>query len=184
MRVNSSNQYGSPAKFLHWTMAIVIFGMLYMGFTMTDLPLEPDKLKLYGLHKSIGSLILGAVILRLLVRLMNITPRLPEHMSCFQKFGAHASHWLLYALMFAMPLSGWVMSNAAGFPVSVFGWFLLPQIVVPDVQLRVLAASAHEIFAVGLILLVGLHALAAAIHHFYFKDGIFKRMWPNGNPEG
>jgi cytochrome b561 len=175
---NTTETYGSPAKLLHWLMFLMIASLLAAGFVMVGMENTPDKFKLYGLHKSLGITVLTLVFLRLAWRLMNITPILPDTLSRMQKFMAHAAHWGLYALMVAMPMSGWLMSSAAGFTVSVFGWFSLPNLVEPDKALFEFFKDAHEIFAWALILLVAMHAAAALLHHFYYKDNILRRMLP------
>ena len=174
---NSADAYGIIAKCFHWLIAIAIVCLLILGFVMTDLESSPDKFRLYGIHKSIGALLLCAVFLRIFWRLINITPAmadLPE----WQKIAAHGAHYMLYVLMIAMPLSGWLMSSAAGFPVSVFGWFVLPDLVAPNNGLRLLLAQVHELLAYAIIALVSLHALAALKHHFIDKDNTLRRMLP------
>ena len=175
---NSHEKYGAIAKCFHWVMALAILAMLVIGFKMTDLPISPDKFRIYGIHKSIGALILITAFLRLFWRFINIVPELPADMPTWQKLGAHGSHVALYIVMFVMPLSGWLMSSAAGFPVSVFGWFLLPNLIAPDSGLRPIFGFAHEVLAFVIIGLVSLHILAALKHHFIDKDNILRRMLP------
>lgn len=175
---NTENSYGSIAKAFHWLMALTIIFMLALGLYMDSLEMSQQKLNLYGLHKSIGALILIAVTLRLLWRQLNIIPNLPDNMNKFERFGAHASHYLLYAFMFGMPLVGWLLSSAAGFPVSVFGWFTLPNLISPDRELVKLFGEIHELGGIALIGLIALHALAALFHHFVKKDDVLRRMMP------
>lgn len=175
---NSSERYGAIARIFHWVMALAIFGMLAVGFIMTDLPMNPDKFRVYGIHKSVGALILIAALLRLLWRLINLVPPLPAHMPLWERLGAHGSHIALYILLFIMPLSGWLMSSAAGFPVSVFGWFTLPNLIAPDKALQELLVEVHELLAFAIIGLVTLHAAAALKHHFIDKDNVLRRMLP------
>lgn len=175
---NKPEAYGTIAKSFHWGMAALIIGMLALGLYMTGLPFSPDKLQLYGIHKAVGATILFLVALRLVWRLLNTVPPLPATLPAWQKWGAHLSHFGLYGLMFAMPLTGWLLSSAAGFPVSVFGLFTLPNLVAPDPQLRELFEGAHEILANLLILLIVAHFGAALKHHVIDKDNILKRMLP------
>lgn len=174
---NSPNAYGIVAKTFHWLMALAILGLLIVGFIMADMETSPDKFKLYGIHKAVGALFLMAVFLRLFWRFINIIPLSPE-IPRWQKLAAHAAHYGLYALMVAMPLSGWLMSSAAGFPVSVFGWFTLPDLIAPDKAMRELMGEVHETLAIAIIALVSLHALAALKHHFIDKDNTLRRMLP------
>ncbi len=178
MLKNDIERYGSVAKFFHWLMALAIIGMLALGLYMEDLEISPDKLKLYGIHKSIGVLILIFASLRLVWKNINIIPKLPDSIPALQKLAAGISHYALYATMFLMPLSGWLMSSAAGFQVSVFGIFKLPNLINKDQDLRNLFSSAHTFIGYALIVLIILHALAALKHHFIDKDNILRRMLP------
>lgn len=175
---NNAKQYGFVAKFLHWLMFLLIAGLLTLGLIMTDMKMSPDTLKLYGLHKSFGFTVLVLVTLRLLWKFKNISPTLPVNMRAIEKLVARAAHWLLYALMFAMPLSGWMMSSAAGFPVSVFGLFVLPDLVTPDQELKHLLQETHELLGYALMVVAGLHILAALMHHFYHKNNVLRSMLP------
>lgn len=175
---NSQDKYGAIAQCFHWVMALAILTMLVIGFKMTGLPMSPDKFRVYCIHKSLGALILIAAFLRLFWRFINIVPALPGNMPAWQKWGAHGSHVALYLMMFAMPLSGWLMSSASGFPVSVFGWFLLPNIMTPNEGLRMFFALVHKLLAFTIIGLVSVHILAALKHHFIDKDNILRRMLP------
>lgn len=112
-----------------------------------------------------------------------MVPLLPNTLKKMEKLLAHLGHWLLYALIIAMPLSGWVMSSASGFPVSVFGWFVLPDLVAPDMSLKALMLDVHEYMAYAIIALVSVHVLAALLHHFYYKDNVLLRMLPLGKVE-
>ena len=175
---NTSLAYGIVARGFHWLMALMIIGMLCVGFYMDGLPMSPDKLRFYGLHKATGVLILALVSLRLLWRAANPVPALPSDMPVWQRWGAHLSHYGLYGLMFAMPLIGWTMSSAAGIPVSVFGWFSLPHLIGPSKELVDLTKALHFYGALALIALISAHAGAALYHHFIRKDTILKRMLP------
>lgn len=171
---NSETHFGLIAILFHWVMALLIIGMLGVGLYMTDLPIGIQKLKLYGLHKAFGILVLILVILRIIWRLSNKTPLLT--MPKLEVIAARLAHLALYALMLAMPLSGWLMTSAAGLPPSFFGLFTLPSLVAPNDDLRELFGFAHEWLAYGLIALIVLHTLAALKHHFYNKDDILRRM--------
>ena len=101
-------------------------------------------------------------------------------MKKLEQYAVHAGHALLYGLMLAMPLSGWAMSSASGKAVSVFGLFLLPDLVLPESGLRELFQDLHFYLAWTLIVVICGHVLAALTHHFYFKDNVLKRMLPFG----
>jgi len=173
---NSPTSYGWIAKTLHWGMAVGFLIMFALGFYMTGLPLGPDMFEKIALHKSIGVVILFLAVLRLAWRLFNPTPRFPDAMAWYERLGAHATHIGLYALMFAMPLSGWAMSSAANFPVSVFGWFTLPALMEPNKEMVDTLKSVHAIFGYVILAVLALHVLAALKHHFWNRDDVLKRM--------
>lgn len=177
MRIlNTENNYGIINILLHWLMALLIIGMLCLGLYMTGLVASPQKFKLYGWHKEVGTLILMLVILRVIWRIANIMPSLPTHLPYWQILAARVSHFALYFFMFALPITGWLMSSAAGFPVSFFGLFVLPDLIAPHEHLKHLLAEAHKWLAYGLITVICIHVLAALKHHFIDKDNILRRM--------
>ncbi|HNB06080.1 MAG TPA: cytochrome b, partial [Thauera aminoaromatica] len=113
--------YTATAKLLHWLIALMIFGMLGFGFYMTGLDLSPTKLELYSWHKWAGVTVFLLVLVRLAWRIGHRPPALPAHMPAIERLAAHAGHHLLYLLMLAIPLSGWLMSSAKGFQTVWFG---------------------------------------------------------------
>lgn len=174
---NSATSYGLPSKILHWLMAVLIVGLFAVGLYMADLEMSPDKLKIYGLHKSIGITVLALVIVRLVWRLSNPVPESAPGLSKLENSAATAAHYALYALIFLIPISGWLMSSYAGFPVSVFGLFTLPPLAAPDKAMVDEIKEWHESLAWMVILLAAAHAGAALYHHFIRKDNVLRRMW-------
>ncbi len=173
----ASSHYTATAVALHWVLAVAIIGSFSFGLYMTDLPLSPQRLKLYNWHKWAGVTILALSALRLLWRLAHRPP--PDvAMPAWQSRAAHAAHFVLYLLFFAVPLSGWAYSSAAGFPIVWFGVLPLPDFVSPDKALAETLKEAHHLLAFALGLLVLLHAAAALKHHFVDRDGLLGRMWP------
>lgn len=175
---NTASSYGSVSKLLHWGMAIIIIGLLIVGMIMVDMPTSPDRFKIYGFHKAFGILVLVLVGLRLAWKYYNVFPVLPESMTAWEKYLARAGHATLYFLMFAMPLSGWAMSSAAGLPVSFFGLFILPDLVAPNQKLKADMMDMHGVLAWCLVGMILLHAAAALLHHFYYKNNVLLRMLP------
>jgi cytochrome b561 len=173
---NTKASYGVVTKMFHWTMAIIIIGMLILGVYMVTLSVSLQKLKLYGWHKEFGILVLMLACLRLGWRMRSQTPALPFGMPKWQVFAAHASHWALYGFMFAIPLTGWLLTSAANLPPSFFGLFVLPPLVAPNHDLLELFATIHQWLAYCLIGLLCLHVGAALQHHFVDKDEILRRM--------
>ena len=172
--MNSENRFGFMAIFLHWIMAILIIGLLALGLYMVALPISYEKLKLYGWHKEYGLLALALVIFRLSWRLMNLLPSLP--LPFWEKFAARTVHWTFYIFMFAMPVTGWLITSSAGLPASFFGLFVLPDLISPNDEWRVFFEAVHKWLGYGLIVLIILHASAALKHHFINKDDILRRM--------
>ncbi|ALG67643.1 cytochrome b [Beggiatoa leptomitoformis] len=169
-------RYTTTAIILHWLMALLLFGLLGIGFYMADLPLSPQKLQLYSWHKWIGVTVFLLVLLRLSWRLAHPAPALLSGMQSWEIYAAHGTHILLYGLMFAIPLSGWLMSSAAGFQVVYFGVLPLPDLVAKNTELKELFANIHGILNFILIGLVVLHIGAALKHQFIAKDNLLKRM--------
>src|SRR5215469_2190936 len=119
---NTRERWGSLAQFLHWLIVALIVLQATLGLTGLLLPLSLEKLAVLARHKSIGITIMGLAVLRLLWRWLNPTPPLPSNLKPHERVLARCTHAALYVLLFAMPLTGWIMSSARGFPVS---WFNL-----------------------------------------------------------
>lgn len=173
--LNTRSQFGIVSKILHWFMAFLIIGMLIIGFYMSSLPLGTIKLELYGWHKEFGILVLFLVLVRLLWRIKNVDPEL--NIYWLERLAARSMHWALYILMFAMPLTGWLLTSAAGLAPSFFGLFSLPLLISPDRDKMMVLWIVHEWLAYGLIAALCIHTAAALKHHFIDKDDILRRMW-------
>jgi len=163
--------------FLHWLLALAIVGAFGMGLYMSDLPLSPTRLKLFNWHKWAGMTILALSALRLLWRLAKRAPA-DLAMPAWQARAAHAVHFLLYLCFFAVPLSGWAYSSAAGFPIVWFGVLPLPDFVPVDKLLAETLKERHEQLAWLLALLVLAHVAGALKHHWIDRDGLLQRMLP------
>ncbi len=177
---NTVNRWGGISQLLHWLIAILILVMAYLGLTMGNLANGPDKIQTYALHKSIGITILTLVGLRLVWRMYAGTPHPVPGSPRWQERVASLTHWAMYALLFAMPISGWVLNSAAGFPLQWFHLVNLPHIVDKNQGLHELAKDAHEIMFWILALLVVSHAGAAFYHHLFQRDATLARMLPRG----
>lgn len=175
---NTTTHWGSVAKFFHWIIALFVLTLLGVGVWMTGLPNEPFKFQIYGLHKAFGVTILALVLLRILWRLTSKIPSLPAGMPGWQKKLAHGVHFLLYACLLIMPISGYVMSMAGGYGVSYFGLYNLPDLIGKDPALGKLASGVHEYTAWVLAGLIGLHVVGGLYHHFIRRDNVLRRMWP------
>ncbi|TLX23196.1 cytochrome b [Thermomonas fusca] len=168
------------SKVLHWLIALLILAMAWLGLTMGEMPNGPDKIATYALHKSIGLSILALVALRLLWRLYAGAPATLAGTPRWQERIAALTHLALYALLLALPLSGWLLNSAAGFPLQWFGVFNLPALAGRDEALHELAEQTHELLFWALAGLVVLHAAAALHHHLFLGDATLARMLPRG----
>ena len=168
--------YTATAKLLHWLIALMIFGMLGFGFYMTGLDLSPTKLELYSWHKWAGVTVFLLVLVRLAWRIGHRPPALPAHMPAIERLAAHAGHHLLYLLMLAIPLSGWLMSSAKGFQTVWFGVLPIPDLLGKDKETGELLALVHKSLNLLFVAVILGHVGAALKHHFIDKDGLLDRM--------
>lgn len=173
---NSTARFGLIAIIIHWVMAILLIALLALGLYMVGLPISLEKLKFYGWHKEYGMIALALVIIRIGWRLTNLTPQLS--LPVLEKFAARTVHWAFYGFMFAMPITGWLITSAAGLPVSLFGVVVLPNLISPNEDLLQLFEEIHKWLGYGLIVTIVLHVSAALKHHFINKDDILRRMLP------
>jgi len=178
-----TKHYTRTAKSLHWLMAVLLIGLLVLGFYMHDLPLSPQKLQLYAWHKWAGVSAFLLVLIRLGWRVTHQPPVLPSSMPKHLQFAAHAGHLLLYGLMLAIPLSGWLMSSAKGFQTVWFGLLPIPDLLEKNKELGDLLALIHKSLNLLFIAVLAGHIGAALKHHFIDKDDILKRMLPRPQQE-
>lgn len=175
---NDSLRYGVVAQLFHWGIVALIVLQFALANKAEAFPLGAAKLATLAQHKSIGITILALALLRLLWRLLGPTPALPETSSRWRNFAAYATHFVLYALLIAIPILGWLMSSARNFPVSWFGLITLPDFVEPGETAFDFFHQAHEIAAKTLFVLALLHVAAALKHHFIDRDNVLRRMLP------
>lgn len=175
---NRGVRYTWVAIALHWTIALLIFGGWGLGLYMQELPLSPDKLRYYSWHKWSGVSVFLLAIARVAWLATHVPPPLPTHMSQSQVRLARATHAVLYALMFILPLSGWLMSSAKGVPTVYFGVLPLPDLVAKDKALGDRLGELHEALAFVLAALVLVHIAAALKHQFVNRDGLMARILP------
>ena len=175
---NTDDRWGAGSQLFHWVIVALILVMAYIGLTMGDLPNGPRKINIYALHKSIGLTILALVVLRVLWRVYAGAPAPVPGTPTWQQRIASVTHFLLYALLFAIPLSGWVLNSSAGYPLQWFKLFNLPAITARDQGVHELAETAHEALFWVLVVLVVMHAGAALYHHLFQNDDTLRRMLP------
>lgn len=173
-------RYTGTAIALHWIIAIALIAIGMFGVYMHGLPLSPWKLRVFAWHKWAGVTAFLLVLVRLAWRLTHRPPALPAAMAPAARFLAHLGHALIYVLMFAIPLSGWLMSSAKGFQTVYFGVLPLPDLVQHDRALGNALLQVHQALNLTLALLVAGHAAVALRHHFIDRDGVLLRMLPHG----
>lgn len=161
------------SRLLHWSMAILVLAMLFIGIGMVSTT-SPRYYELVSVHKTIGIVILALVAIRLINRLINPPPPLPRDLPNWQAMMAKASHIVLYALMIALPLVGWSMLSAGGYPIVIFGSIDLPAILPHDLALFAVLRTMHTVLAIALFVTFLAHLGAALFHGFIRRDGVLK----------
>ena len=174
----AAGSYTTTAVALHWLVALGVFGAFSLGLYMHELPLSPTKLKLYSYHKWAGVTIFLLALIRLGWRATPPAPPLPDHMPRWQRMAAHATHHLLYVLIVAIPLTGWLMSSAKGFQTVWFGVLPLPDLLDKNKELGDTLALVHKTLNLSMAALVSAHVGAALKHHLVDRDDVLARMLP------
>lgn len=182
----SQTRYGAVAQSLHWASAFLIFALLALGWTMTDLPPgSAQQFKLFQLHKSLGVTVFALTALRLIWRLLHGVPALPATMPVWERRAASLGHLGLYTLAFGLPLTGWAVVSSSPFniPTLLYGVIPLPHLWfladAPDKKaLSHLLGEIHGLAASGLVGLLVVHVGAALRHHIVLKDDVLRRMLP------
>ena len=177
---NTTTRWGAIHQGLHWVTLVLLLLLAWIGLRMGALPNGPDKIAAYALHKSIGLTVLALVVLRIGWRVFAQSPAPLANTPLWQHRIAQLTHIALYALLLAMPLSGWLLNSAAGFPLQWFGLFNLPALTGHDEALHTLAVQTHEALFWTMVALVLLHASAAFYHHLFMGDATLVRMLPRG----
>lgn len=176
---SSGEHWHWSLKLLHWVMAVLIVAMIGLGWVMTNWrPSLQTAFSLYQAHKSIGVVIFVLVIMRVAARLRYGALPLPGDMPAVERYLASFVQALLYATMLAMPLTGWLIGSAAGFPTKPFGLFTLPDLISRNPPLAEIFRTTHEILSFVLVGALVLHVAGAIKHHFWNRDNILVRMFP------
>jgi cytochrome b561 len=172
----SSPRYTRTARALHWLVAAGVLGALAFALSFDDLPLSPRKIHLINYHKWCGLTVLFAMVLRLAWRLRHAPPALPAALAGWERRAAHATHVLIYLLLFVTPLLGWWLSSAKGFPLKYLGIVPLPDLAGKDRSLAEAIEPFHLLAAWSLLGLAGLHVGAALKHQFVDRTDFLRRM--------
>src|SRR5689334_14604589 len=133
---NTKNHFGITSILLHWLMAFLLILIFILGIYMTQISISPLQLKLFREHKELGMLGLMLVFLRIGWRFSNLVPSLAA-LARWESIAAYSVHWIFYGFMFALPITGWILSSAAGIPVAFFGLWVFPDLVTPNEELRI-----------------------------------------------
>jgi len=175
---NSPTRYSAVAQTFHWLIAALIVNQFVLGLWADNLPNGIHRLALLARHKSFGMTVLTLAILRLLWRLKNAPPELPSSMTPLGQLLARTTHIAFYVLLFAMPITGWLMSSAKNYSVSWFGLFTWPNLIGKNETAFSVLRSTHHLLSDVLFAIAVLHILAALKHHFWNKDDVLLRMLP------
>lgn len=168
--------YGLVTRLTHWIMAVAIIAMFALGLWMVTLDYySPYRQTAPDIHRSVGMLLLFWLVARFAWRLANPKPDDAE-LAPLERLGARLVHWGFYPLLFALMVSGYLISTADGHAIAVFDWFSVPA-VVHWKGLEEQAGEVHEVLAWVTMVLVVVHAAASLKHHVVDHSSILKRMW-------
>jgi cytochrome b561 len=175
---NTTTGYTGTAKALHWTIVALLIVQFIAAWTMPDIKRDTKPDTLINLHISVGVLILFVAVLRLTWRAGHPEPPPEDGLPPWRVQSARAVHWLLYTLLFVLPVLGWLNASWRGFPVIMFG-LELPKLLATRAPGGGWTGDVHALLATyGLLTLVGLHVAAALYHYFIRRDGVLQRMLP------
>lgn len=179
MTLKNTERWGPVSQTFHWLIVLLIVVIAGVGLVMDELPKTPKYFWVYTAHKSLGLTVLALAIARLGWRLYAGAPPPVPGTPRWQAAIASVTHWLLYALIFAMPLSGWLYDSSSGLrPFYWFGLVEVPKLAAPDKSLADLSHDVHETLFLVILALVTLHAAAAFYHHLFLRDDTLRRMLP------
>ncbi|MBJ7221134.1 MULTISPECIES: cytochrome b [unclassified Brenneria] len=174
---NTTSRYGHISILLHWTAALTIYGMFALGLWMVSLGYyDVWYHRAPEIHKSVGMLLFAVMIFRVIWRFISPPPPPLSSYSTFTRISATLAHITLYVVLFAILISGYLISTAEGQPISVFGWFSIPASVTGLTDQADIAGTVHLYLAWVVVALSALHGLAALKHHFIDRDITLKRM--------
>jgi cytochrome b561 len=174
----ANGAYTTAAKWLHWSMAVLVLAMLPVGFLMIQEGLaKPLQNTLFIFHKNVGVLLLGLIVIRIIYRVRHAPPPKPAHLPAWQIRAANLSHAALYVLLLVMPVAGYVRVRAGGFPIETLDAMGIGTFISKSETLAGVAKSVHFYGAWAIAGFVALHVGAALHHGIVKRDGVFSRMW-------
>ncbi|MCP4409878.1 MAG: cytochrome b [Gammaproteobacteria bacterium] len=175
---NTQGRFGIVAMSLHWLMFVLIAGMLALGLYMTSLPDGEPKWEWYSIHKSFGLLIFVLLLIRILWRMYDMVPPLPDGLKAIERFLAHLTHYGVYLALIILPFSGYVDSSAGDYHLAFFDFFDIPKLIPKNKALEDISVIAHQAVAYSLIALLVMHIAGALKHHLVLEDDVLRRMLP------
>lgn len=170
-------RYSLWGQALHWTFVALLIVQFTLARLAEALPKGLERAAMFDRHRSVGIAILAIVLVRLAWRFRTVLPPAPA-MPRWQLLAARANHAAFYAILIALPVTGWLVTSTGGKEVVPFGWFTLPALMPPGEEMHHLLEEVHEVLSKVLIGLAILHVLAALKHHFIDRDGLLFRMLP------
>jgi cytochrome b561 len=179
--IRREDRFTPLQRALHWIMALCIIAMLFIGVGMVS-SVMPDYVPLFTTHRTLGIAILVLALVRLAVRLTRGAPPLPADLPEPMRLAAHLSHYVLYALMIAMPLIGWGLLSAGAYPIRLLGGLELPPILPQSDAMHTLLWNAHVYLAFAFFAVILMHIAAALFHALVRRDGVFEAMGPQLAP--
>jgi cytochrome b561 len=175
---NTARSYGLVSQLFHWLVVALILFQYTWAWRIGNAEGLRARFELVTQHKTVGMTVLSLALLRLAWRAFNRPPPLPDTVPPWEKTAARTMHWLLYALILAQPLSGWLYSSAAGLGDHWWGPVRFPALMESSEPMEDLLRGIHQALSMTLALLAGLHVLAALRHHFLLRDEVLVRMLP------
>ncbi|HEX6613881.1 MAG TPA: cytochrome b [Rhodanobacteraceae bacterium] len=179
MVISTQGRYTRTAIFLHWLILALLIAQYAVGWTMPHIGRNTPVTTLISLHFSIGVLIIGVIVIRLVWRILHSEPVPEDGVPPWQVRSARVIHWLLYLLLLVVPLLGWINASWRGMPITFFGLFHVPPLVGDHAAGWRWTGDVHTLIAeYGILPLVGLHVAAALYHYFVRRDRVLQRMLP------
>ncbi len=177
--IGQAQRYSAGMQALHWVVALLMFSVVPLAWVMVEIPKGvAGRDTIYMLHKSLGVTILVLAAIRLIVRVSRPVPPEPAGTPRWMAVAAVASHWLLYGILFTMPITGYIASSAGPYGVNYFGLFHLPQLP-QNKDLAETAISIHLLVQWAVYALIAVHVLATAWHVVVRRDGLLARELPS-----
>jgi cytochrome b561 len=176
---NSQDSYGLIPQVLHWAVVVAVTLAWALGTFDDVFPKGPARAAALFVHISAGLAVIAFVVVRLLWRIADPPPR-PEEtpLGTWVDRAGQLAHYALYALLIAVPVVGIVVHFARGDALPLFGLADIPSPWLANRAFARTAKEVHEVLANALVILASLHAAAAFVHHWIFRDRTLTRMWP------